>query len=62
MNLQLNYSDFQTDLQQLGSLHLEFEWQLLEDSPAESIDNHVVSILGRNAALLAVKKLVVANL
>ena len=62
MNLQLTYSAFQTDLQQLGCLHREFKRQLLEDSAAEAIDNHMVSVLGRNTALLAVKKLVVANL
>src|SRR3972149_2911416 len=60
--LTLANGPFQTYLQQLRGLHRELEWQLLEHSPAEAVDDHLLGVLLRDAALAAVEELVVAHL
>src|SRR5262249_32591739 len=48
--------------QKLLRLDSKFHWQLTEDFFAEAIHNHVHRVLGRQAALIAVENLVLADL
>ena len=58
----LPHSPFQADAQQLLGLHGELERKLLENAPAEPVDNHVVGFFVVDPALLAVEELVVTHL
>src|SRR3990172_1967188 len=60
--LTLANGPFQTHLQQLRGLHRELERQLLEHAPAKAVDDHLLGVLLRDAALPAVEELVVADL
>src|SRR3970040_425972 len=60
--LPLASGPFQTHLQQLRGLHRELEWQLLEHAPAKAVDDHLLGVLLRDAALPAVEELVIADL
>ena len=53
---------FEADAEQLLRLDRELHRQLLEDFLAEAVDDHVHRVLGRDAALLAVEDLVLADL
>src|SRR3990172_1540069 len=60
--LTLANGPFETHLQQLRGFHRELERQLLEHAPAEAVDDHLLGVLLRDAALPAVEELVVADL
>src|SRR3954468_2548201 len=53
---------FQRDSEQLLRLHRELHRQLLENLSAESADDHRHRVLGADAALLAVKDLILTDL
>ena len=53
---------FEADAEQLLRLDRELHRQLAEHFLAEAVDDHVDGVLGRDAALLAVEDLVLADL
>src|SRR5207245_3380850 len=53
---------FQAHAQQLGGLYGEFHREVLEDLLAEPVDDHRHGVVARQAALLAVEELLVADL
>src|SRR5437879_12167139 len=60
--LKLSDTSFEAHAQQLLRFHREFHRQFLEDFLAETVDDHVHGVLRRDAALVAVENLVLANL
>src|SRR2546423_234357 len=60
--LKLSDTSFEAHAQQLLRFHREFHRQFLEDFLAETVDDHVHGVLSRDAALVAIENLVLANL
>src|SRR5688572_4323408 len=61
-NISLSYRPFEADAQQLLRFHGELHGQLAEHVLAESVDDHVDGVFGREAALTQVENLVLADL
>src|SRR5436190_5821681 len=62
MVMSLADAAFQTDAEELLRFHGELHRQLTEDLPAESADDQVHGVLGREAALAAIEDLVLVDL
>src|SRR6185437_12741394 len=58
----LTDASFQTDSEQFLRFHGELHGELAEDLFAEAVYDHADGVLGRDAALAAVKDLVLADL
>src|SRR5262249_31821059 len=58
----LSHAPFQTDSEQLLRLDGEFHGQVQKALLAETVDDHVDRVLGREAALPQVEKLILADL
>src|SRR4029079_6560053 len=58
----LPHASFEADVQELLRLHRELYRELAEDLLAEAAHDHRDGVLGRDAALLAVEELVLADL